>query len=81
VFKQIVGFKTDKCPFVNLPQKDAGRWGQGLTAEKMKACVWLKPKAVARFDFLEWTGGDRLRHTKFIGMRDHKDPKKVVRET
>ena len=81
VFKQIVHLKTDKCPFVNLPQKDAGRWGQGLTAEKMKACVWLKPKAVARFDFLEWTGADHLRHTKFVGMRDDKDPRKVVRET
>jgi DNA ligase D-like protein (predicted ligase) len=81
VFKQIVGFKTARCPFANLPQKDAGRWGQGLTADKMKDCVWLEPKAVARFDFLEWTGADHLRHTKFVAMRDDKDPRKVVRET
>jgi len=81
VFKQIARFKTDKCPFVNLPQKDAGRWGQGFTAEKMKTCVWLKPKRVARFDFLEWTSADHLRHTRFVGMRDDKDAKKVVRET
>ena len=81
VFKQIVRFKTAKCPFANLPQKDAGRWGQGLTAEKMKDCIWLKPESVARFDFLEWTGADHLRHTKFVAMRDDKDPKKVVRET
>jgi ATP-dependent DNA ligase len=30
---------------------------------------------------LEWTGADHLRHTKFVAMRDDKDPKKVVRET
>jgi bifunctional non-homologous end joining protein LigD len=25
--------KMAKCPSVNLPEKDAGRWGQGFTAE------------------------------------------------
>jgi DNA ligase D-like protein (predicted ligase) len=81
VFEQIKGLKTAKSPFVNLPEKQAGRWGQGFTAEKMKDCVWLRPEAVARFDFLEWTGADHLRHTKFVAMRDDKDPRKVVRET
>jgi DNA ligase D-like protein (predicted ligase) len=81
VFEQIKGLKTAKCPFVNLPEKQAGRWGQGFTAEKMRECVWLRPEAVARFDFLEWTSADHLRHTKFVAMRDDKDPRKVVRET
>jgi bifunctional non-homologous end joining protein LigD len=31
------------CPFANLPEKRSGRWGQGLTAAKMKDCRWLKP--------------------------------------
>lgn len=74
------GLQSAKCPFVNLPQKDAGRWGQGLTAEKMKNCIWLKPKIVVRIDFLEWTGADHLRHTKFVALRDDKDPRKVVKE-
>jgi hypothetical protein len=39
VFDRIKPLETAKCPFVNLPEKEAGRWGQGLTAEKMKACV------------------------------------------
>jgi ATP-dependent DNA ligase len=81
VFEQIKHLKTETCPFVNLPEKQAGRWGQGLTAEKMNECVWLLPEAVANFEFLEWTGADHLRHTKFVGMRDDKDPRKVVRET
>jgi bifunctional non-homologous end joining protein LigD len=81
VFAQIKDLKTTKCPFANLPEKSEGRWGQGLTAEKMKGCIWLKPKAVARIDFAEWTGADKLRHTKFIALRDDKDPRKVVKET
>jgi DNA ligase D-like protein (predicted ligase) len=81
VFAQIKHLKIAKCPFVNLPEKSAGRWGQGLTAEKMKGCVWLTPEAVVRIDFLEWTGADKLRHAKFIARRDDKDAKKVVRET
>ena len=80
-FARIKHLKVAKCPFVNLPEMGDGRWGQGLTAEKMKTCVWLKPQAVARIDFLEWTGADKLRHTKFVALRNDKDPRKVVRET
>jgi bifunctional non-homologous end joining protein LigD len=32
VFAQIRHLRTARCPFVNLPEKSAGRWGQGLTA-------------------------------------------------
>jgi hypothetical protein len=31
-----------------------GRWGQGLTAEKMKECIWLGPELVAQVEF--WSG-------------------------
>jgi hypothetical protein len=41
VFERIKHLQTSRCPFVNLPEIAAGRWGQGLTAEKMKECVWL----------------------------------------
>jgi DNA ligase D-like protein (predicted ligase) len=80
VFAHIKDLKISKCPFVNLPEKGEGRWGQGLTAEKMKQCIWIKPKVVVRIDFLEWTGADHLRHTKFVALRDDKDPRKVVKE-
>jgi DNA ligase D-like protein (predicted ligase) len=81
VFERLKHLKTAKCPFVNLPEPAAGRWGQGLTAEKMNECVWVRPEVVAEIQFLEWTGADHLRHTKFAGLRDDKDPSKVVRET
>jgi ATP-dependent DNA ligase len=81
VFAKIKHLKIAKCPFVNLPELSEGRWGEGLTAEKMKECVWLKPEAVVRIDFLEWTGADHLRHTKYVAIREDKGPRKVVRET
>jgi DNA ligase D-like protein (predicted ligase) len=81
VFAKIKDLRADKCPFTNLPERSEGRWGQGLTAEKMKSCIWLKPRIVVRIDFAEWTGADKLRHTKFIGLREDKNPRKVVRET
>jgi DNA ligase D-like protein (predicted ligase) len=81
VFAKLKGKKVAKCPFVNLPEKEPGRWGQGLTAEKMKSCIWVKPAVVVRIDFAEWTGADKLRHTKFVALRFDKDPKRVARET
>ena len=81
VFEKVKPLETSKCPFVNLPEKDAGRWGQGLTAEQMKECVWVKPCIVAEVEFLEWTGASHLRHTKFVGLYDGKDPARIVKET
>ena len=82
VFARIEGLRTNACPFSNLPQPGASRWGgEGFTEEKMQQCVWLKPEAVAQVEFLEWSGGDHLRHAKFVGMREDKDARMVVRET
>jgi DNA ligase D-like protein (predicted ligase) len=71
---------VQKCPFANLPEEKSGRWGQGLTAAKMKECTWVKPELVANFEFLEWTDSNHVRHIKFMSLRDDKDPRKVIRE-
>ena len=63
-----------------LPGRTAGRPREGLTAAKMKECVWLKPTPVARIEFLEWTGEHHLRHTRFIALRDDKPARDVRRE-
>lgn len=39
------------------------------------------PGIVAQIEFHEWTAGDRLRHTNFVGLRDGRGPLKVVRES
>ena len=55
---------------MNLPERGKGRWGAGLTAEDMEHCRWLKPRLVASIEFLEWTPENRLRHPKFVALRD-----------
>jgi len=69
-----------RCPFVNLPDRTEGRWGEGLTAAKMAACRWLYPFIVTRIEFLEWTLDNRLRHPHCAGIRCDKDARDVVRE-
>jgi DNA ligase D-like protein (predicted ligase) len=81
IFKLMKPLVTTKCPYVNLPELKSGRWGAGLTTDKMKECQWLKPELVAQFEYLEWTGADHLRHAKFIGMRDDKSAKDVRKES
>ena len=41
LFKKIKPLEVKECPFANLPEKKAGRWGAGLTAAKMSECRWL----------------------------------------
>jgi len=80
VFEKIHHLISPAIPFANLPDTHKSRWGDELTAEKMKECVWLRPEAVAQIEFLEWTGADRLRHSKFVGLRDDKIARIVVKE-
>ena len=63
-----------------VPEAKSGRWGQGLTKAKMAECQWLKPVLVGQFEFLEWTGDNHLRHSKFVGLREDKKASDVVRE-
>ena len=69
-FASFEGLSISKCPFRNLPESGKGRWGEGLTAEDMRKCRWLKPRLVAAIKFLEWTVDNHLRHPKFVALRD-----------
>jgi bifunctional non-homologous end joining protein LigD len=42
--------------------------------------TWVRPKLVAQLGFSEWTSHGRLRHPRFLGLRDDKAASKVVRE-
>jgi DNA ligase D-like protein (predicted ligase) len=42
---------------------------------------WVQPRLVAQVGFSEWTTGGELRHPRFQGLRDDKDPADVIRET
>jgi ATP-dependent DNA ligase len=80
LFKKFTGLEISECPFANLPEAKSGRWGQGLTKAKMAECQWLKPLLVGQFEFLEWAADNHLRHSKFVGLREDKNAKDVVRE-
>jgi ATP-dependent DNA ligase len=71
---------TDRCSFVNVPESSPGRWGQGLTAEKMKSCVWVRPRMVVRCSYQEWTANDHLRRVSNAGVREDVDAREVVKE-
>ncbi len=78
--QQFEKLKQEKCPFVNLPEKRVGRYGQGVTAAEMKRCSWVEPKLVAQIRFTEWTREGHLRHPVFTGLRGDKKASEVVKE-
>ncbi|HET9215917.1 MAG TPA: non-homologous end-joining DNA ligase [Terriglobia bacterium] len=80
LFKKFKSLEIAECPFVNLPEARSGRWGQGLTKEKMNQCRWLKPLLVGQFEFLEWTADNHLRHSRFVALREDRNARDVVRE-
>ena len=80
LFKKLKPLEIKECPFANLPEKKAGRWGAGLTAAKMEECRWLRPVLVGQFEFVEWTDDGHLRHSRFVGLRSDKKARAVTRE-
>jgi bifunctional non-homologous end joining protein LigD len=41
---------------------------------------WAEPELVCEVGFSEWTEDDKLRHPRYLGLRDDKAPGEVVRE-
>jgi bifunctional non-homologous end joining protein LigD len=50
------------------------------SAIKERNVTWVEPKLVAEIGFTEWTRDGRLRHPRFLGLRDDKAASEVVRE-
>jgi bifunctional non-homologous end joining protein LigD len=48
---------------------------------KERDVTWVAPELVAQLGFTEWTSAGRLRHPRFLGLRDDKPASKVVRES
>jgi DNA ligase D-like protein (predicted ligase) len=51
-------------------------------ADEVKArdTTWAEPELVVQVGFSEWTPYGRLRHPRFLGVREDKDAREVVRE-
>jgi DNA ligase D-like protein (predicted ligase) len=54
---------------LNLDQKVSG-----------KDKHWIKPRLVCEVGFTEWTDGNRLRHPRYLGLREDKRPEEVIKE-
>ena len=50
-------------------------------APDAKNVHWVSPDLVCEVGFTEWTTAGRLRHPRFLGLRDDKPADQVVRET
>jgi DNA ligase D-like protein (predicted ligase) len=50
------------------------------SAIRERGITWVRPELVAQLGFAEWTRAGRLRHPRFLGLRDDKPAEKVVRE-
>jgi bifunctional non-homologous end joining protein LigD len=42
---------------------------------------WARPEVVVQVAFMEWTGHGKLRHPRFVGVREDKNAREVTRET
>jgi bifunctional non-homologous end joining protein LigD len=78
--KQFKAEKRDDCPFADLPSKQGGQWVLGITPGMMRQIEWVNPVFVCQVKFAEWTRDGKLRQPVFVGLREDKKPKEVVRE-
>ncbi len=62
-------FERKESPFDRLPDKRAGEiWH------------WMKPELVIQVAFADWTQDGILRQPRYLGLRQDRDPKTVIRE-
>jgi len=61
---------------------DPLRQGRSPFSDEVRepTATWVQPQLVAQVAFSEWTRDGRLRHPRFLGLRDDKRADEVVRE-
>ncbi len=72
---RLAGLVTDRSPFASAPTRST-RWMTRPAAEDQ----WVEPELVAEIRFAEWTPDGRVRHAAWIGLREDKPARAVVRE-
>jgi DNA ligase D-like protein (predicted ligase) len=63
----LAGLEQDRTPFSHRSPRERG-------------VHWVQPRLVGQVGFSEWTDDGELRHPRFQGLRDDKEPGEVVRE-
>ncbi len=66
LYAELAKRERDTSPLADAPEDDS--------------IHWVTPDLVAEVGFTEWTRDGRLRHPRFLGLRDDKAPTQVHRE-
>jgi bifunctional non-homologous end joining protein LigD len=77
------GFDTDTLHDLGAQLRALKRGDPPFTEPqsiKERHVTWVEPQLVAQIGFTEWTRDGRLRHPRFLGLRDDKPAREVVRE-
>jgi bifunctional non-homologous end joining protein LigD len=61
-------------------ERPTSAFGAGPLPRSQAGVHWVEPQLVGEVGFSEWTDAGELRHPRFQGLRDDKDPSEVVRE-
>jgi bifunctional non-homologous end joining protein LigD len=72
VHQRLTRLERRTSPFEDFPA--------GESAASLRGMRWVAPKLVCQVRFTEWTRAGRLRHPVFLGLRDDKAAREVVRE-
>ncbi|MBB4224841.1 DNA ligase D [Variovorax guangxiensis] len=75
VKQRLLPLAAAKSPFEKGDARP-GRWSRRKAGSER----WVKPRLLAEVSFAEWTPDDQIRHASFIGLRDDKPAKSIVRE-
>jgi bifunctional non-homologous end joining protein LigD len=55
--------------------------GLMVAGEELERSIhWVKPELIAEISFSTWSGAGRVRHAVFLGLREDKAPRDVVRD-
>jgi bifunctional non-homologous end joining protein LigD len=60
-------------------ERDRPAFGRGRLPPR-RGVHWVEPRLVGQVAFTEWTEDGQLRHPRFQGLRDDKEPNDVIRE-
>jgi bifunctional non-homologous end joining protein LigD len=77
------GFDTETLHELGAQLRDLKRSDAPFASPstiKERSVSWVEPRLVAEIGFTEWTRDGRLRHPRFLGLRDDKAAAEVVRE-
>jgi len=75
LFKPLI---TEKTPFADEP--DVNKPSRFRPNPPHASVTWLRPELICEVSFTEMTNDGVMRHPSFDGMREDKDPKKVMLE-